>query len=180
MDGIAAVVFIVLFLLGLGFIAHELEEIIVQHKWMMRNAATLKLRFPKLKRLFEHLLTLDSKAFFFAVIEETIVLALVIFFSLSKGWSLLFFGIFFAYALHLLVHIIQGILFRGYVPGLVTACIFFPIFSCFSLSIFAFYKSSDAIALVAAGLAGICFLLVNLLFSHWLGKKISSLFDWAS
>jgi hypothetical protein len=181
MEGIVGVFFLifVFFLSVLGFIAHEVEEILTQRDWVLKNAATLKQRFPKLAKVFDHLLTLDTKAFAFAVIEEAIVIVLAINLSIRMDWFLFLFGIFFAYTLHLLVHIIQGIIFRGYVPGLVTTCIFFPFYAYIIylyISVPDFVGDTDPLSLLLAGLAGACFLLVNLLFSHWLGKKISSLF----
>lgn len=180
MDLTVFFIIFIFFLSGLGFIAHEVEEILTQHDWMQRNAATLKQRFPKLEKEFDHLLTMDTKAFAFAVIAESIVIVLAIILSTRMGWFLFLFGISFAYTLHLLVHIIQGCLIRRYVPGrhyvpgLITAGILFPIcafctciWGSFNLGILSFLLS---------GLAGICFLSLNLLFSHWIGKKISSLF----
>lgn len=196
---------LVIIIFMVGFVFHELEEIIFQREWMMKNAATLAQRLPKLGRVFDHLLTLDTKAFAFAVIEETIVIALAIFLPLYMHMDcpLICFGLFFAYTMHLLVHIIQGclirrfvsgmepsvlqylnfgffsyiyasIIYRHYVPGLATACILFPIFVCITW-VYGSSIDADVLSFVLAGLAGICFLLVNLLFSHWLGKKISSL-----
>ncbi len=174
MDGIAAVLFFSIVLFLFGFIAHEVEEIVFQHKWVQKNAPTLKQRFPKLEKVFDHLLTMDTKAFAFAVLEEAIVIVLAIYLSIQRGWDLFLFGISFAYTLHLLVHIIQGIIFHGYIPGLVTACILFPICA-FCTCIWGSFNL-DILSFILAGLAGACFLLLNLLFSHWIGKKISSLF----
>lgn len=180
MDGIAAVLFFSIVLFLFGIIAHEVEEIVFQHEWVQKNAPALKQRLPKLGKVFDHLLTMDTKAFAFAVIAESIVIVLAIILSTRMGWFLFLFGISFAYTLHLLVHIIQGCLIRRYVPGrhyvpgLITAGILFPIcafctciWGSFNLGILSFLLS---------GLAGICFLSLNLLFSHWIGKKISSLF----
>lgn len=197
------IVVIIIFIIG--FIVHEGEEIIFQREWMLKNAAALSQRLPKLKRVFDHLLTLDTKAFTIAVIEESVVIALAIFLPIcmQMDYPLICFGLFCAYTLHLLVHIIQGclirkfvpgletsvlqtpnygfftyiyasIIYRHYVPGLATACILFPIFVCIT-SIYGSSIDADALSFVLAGLVGICFLLINLLFSHWLGKKISSL-----
>lgn len=180
MDGIAAVLFFSIVLFLFGIIAHEVEEIVFQHKWVQKNAPALKQRFPKLEKEFDHLLTMDTKAFAFAVLEEAIVIVLAIYLPLHMNWTdIIPIGIFLAYTLHLLVHIIQGIIFHGYIPGLVTACITFPIYAYviyFFISISNYSSYTDAFPFILAGLAGSCFLLLNLLFSHWIGKKISSLF----
>lgn len=174
MDGIVGAIFIFILLLVIGFVAHEIEEIYVQRKWMLKNEATLKQRFPKLRKVFDHLLSMDTIAFTFAVLEESVVLVLIIFAFINNGeigdFGIMFLcGLFFAYTMHLLVHIIQGIIFRGYVPGLVTSIIQFLIFGPFLLFYF------KEIHLFLAGLAGVCFLFLNLLFAHWLGKKVSNL-----
>jgi len=80
-------------------------------------------------------------------------------------------------SLSFFTYIFASIIYRHYVPGLATACVLFPLFVCFIyLYVSFFYNCADALSLLLAGLAGACFLLVNLLFSHWFGKKISSLF----
>lgn len=203
MDGIAAVLFFSIVLFLFCIIAHEVEEIVFQHEWVQKNAPALKQRFPKLEKVFDHLLTMDTKAFAFAVIVESIVIVLAIYLSIQRGWDLFLFGIFLAYTLHLLVHIIQGCLIRRYVPGmetsatqnpsigffsyiytsivcrhyvpgLITAGILFPICA-FCTCIWGSFNL-EILSFLLSGLAGICFLSLNLLFSHWIGKKISSLF----
>ena len=107
----------------LAFLIHDLEEILVQHKWMSAHKEDLLRRFPRLQPMIHHLSSLSSKAFTIAVIEELVLLLLATAYYLANGpyaieiWTALFV----AFSVHLVVHIGQGIIIRGYVPGLITS-----------------------------------------------------------
>ena len=58
----------------LAFLLHDMEEMIVQYKWMTTHATSLFHRFPRLRSLLKHLLLMDTKSFAIAVAEEFIVI----------------------------------------------------------------------------------------------------------
>ena len=60
----------------LAFLFHDLEDILVQHKWMSAHKEDLLRRFPRLQPMILHLSSLNSKAFTIAVIEELVLLLL--------------------------------------------------------------------------------------------------------
>lgn len=78
--------------------------------------------------MIEQLARLNTKAFAIAVLEELVVLLLVTVYVVVQGpycmkiWSALFV----AFSIHLLVHIGQAILVRGYVPGAVSSLLLLP------------------------------------------------------
>ena len=78
-------------------------------------------------------------------------------------------AIFLAFSLHLIVHIVQAIIVKGYIPGLVSSILLLPYayYGLFSISL---VKSPCEIA--ALGAMGVAFMIVNLLFAQWLGLKI--------
>ena len=77
-------------------------------------------------------------------------------------------GIAFAFSFHLFVHFGQAILFRGYVPGVVTSLIVLP-YSLYGL--WSIWLITSGIEFMLLAICGIVFIGVNLKFAHWLGMK---------
>ena len=69
----------------LAFLIHDLEEILVQHKWMSAHKEDLLRRFPRLQPMIHHLSSLSSKAFTIAVLEELVLLLLATAYYLVGG-----------------------------------------------------------------------------------------------
>ena len=112
----------------------SLEEILVQHKWMSAHKENLLRRFPRIQPMIHHLSSLSSKAFTIAVLEELVLLLLATAYYLADGpyaleiWAALFV----AFSVHLVVHIGQGVIIIGYVPGLITSILLLP-YSCYGI-----------------------------------------------
>lgn len=154
----------------LAFIIHDAEELMAQHRWMLRHRESLISKFPRLERIIEHLSGLSTLSFAVAALEELIVLFLATQWILIDGWlaTEIWSALFIAFSIHLLVHIGQGIVVRGYVPGLVTSILLLP-YSYFGMQSIWNYMSITEI--IIWGLAGIVFMVVNLRFAHWIGLK---------
>ena len=154
----------------LAFLIHDLEEILVQHKWMSAHKEDLLRRFPRIKPMIIHISSLNTKAFTIAVIEELVLLLLATAYYLADGsyaleiWAALFV----AFSVHLVVHIGQGIIIRDYVPGLITSILLLP-YSCYGISYICQEMSSGKLILL--GVIGFVAIVVNLWFAHWPGKK---------
>ena len=157
--------------LPIVFILHDTEEAIVQHRWMLAHREALALRFPNLRPVIEHLSNIGTKAFVVAAMEELIALIIATSHVLIGGpystqiWSALFL----AFSLHLFVHLVQAILFRGYVPGIVTSLIFMP-YAIYGL--WSIWLTTTIVEFFLMALCGISFMIANLKFAHWLGMKI--------
>ena len=154
----------------LAFLIHDIEEILVQHKWLSAHKEDLLRRFPRLQPMILHLSSLNTKAFTIAVMEELVLLLLATSYYLVGGpyaleiWTALFV----AFSVHLVVHIGQGIIIRGYVPGLITSILLLP-YSYYSIS--RICQEMDCGKLILLGVIGFIAIAVNLWFAHWLGKK---------
>ena len=159
----------------LAFIVHDGEEIAVVHKWVMTHGNDLCEKLPMLRRVFNYLRKLNTKAFAIAAFEELIVLIGISAYAYIGGpyaielWS----AAFMVFSLHLIVHIGQAIVVRGYVPGLVTSVLLLP---------FAFLvmqricTTINASQLVIWTVVGVIFMVANLLFAHWLGFRHTNRF----
>ena len=109
------------------FIFHDLEEIIGMRRFLNRNADMLQTRFPFLYKRFKNFTT---EGFALAVMEEFIVFTaialLAIYFNNSLFWNI-WFGGFLGLTAHYVIHIIQALVIRRYIPALITSIICLPI-----------------------------------------------------
>ena len=157
----------------LAFIIHEAEEIAVQKRWMSRHHDLLKQKFPRLKPLTGHLSKLGTKAFAVAAAEELLIvlavtaLVLIQYEFCMQIWS----AIFIAFSLHLIVHILQAVAVRGYVPGLVSTVVLLP-YSAYGL--YSIHLAMSLWEMLAWGAAGLVFMAVNLMFAHKLGLTLTN------
>ena len=123
---------IIVWLLPIVFMIHDFEEIIFFKSWIMKNKEYLSEKFPRLsKRLLFRLEKMSVPAFSLAVAEEFVLLSIVTVFSVIYGSYLLWFGIFMGFFIHLVVHLMQWIALRRYIPAIYTsiASLFYCIFS---------------------------------------------------
>ncbi len=115
-------------LLPIIFMIHDFEEIIMFKPWLTNNRDELKQRFPK----FEHFLArrnyfnLSTSGFAVAVLHEFILISLITILSLRYDTYYWWFGAFSVYTLHLLVHIIQWLIYRKYIPVIITSVLTLP------------------------------------------------------
>lgn len=118
-----------IWLFPLLFIFHYLEEIIGFMPWIERNE---KLLAKKAAFILNTHKGLSTEGFALAVAEEFVVVLLVSFFALichTRLLYLIWLGGFVAFALHLVVHILQAIWLRRYIPALATSILCLPVSS---------------------------------------------------
>ena len=155
----------------LAFVIHEAEEVLCQSKWMKEHKDTLMKKFPRCERLIQHLSSMHTKAFLLAVLEELLIVMAITCYVLVQGtfalqiWS----AIFIAFSLHLIIHMGISLLVRSYTPGLATAIVLLP-FAAYGLwSIWLVMSMGE---ILACGLAGVLFMVLNLRLAHWIGMKM--------
>ena len=155
----------------LAFLLHDAEEVAVQHHWMLKHKETLIVRFPKMRRVVEHLSRLNTKAFAIAATEEFVLLLVATAYVLIGGtyamqiWAALFM----AFSFHLLVHICQAIVVRGYVPGLISTILLLP-YAFFGMQ--SIYNAMSGMEILGWGIAGVIAMVLNLIFAHFLGSLV--------
>ncbi len=104
------------------FMIHDFEEIIFFHPFLTKNKDYITKRFPKpAKKLLSHFEGLSTSSYAFVVAEEFIILSIVTILASELNLFSFFAGILMANLLHLIIHIIQFIVFRRYVPVIVTS-----------------------------------------------------------
>lgn len=110
------------------FMIHDFEEIIFMRAWFMKNKSYLSSRFPKLsKKIVPHFENMTTSAFALGVAEEFILISIITYAAYLTNWYDLWIGTFVAFTLHLIIHCIQALIIRKYVPVIVTSVICLPI-----------------------------------------------------
>lgn len=119
---------VVVWLFPILFIFHDFEEIIFMQWWISKNRHYLCERFPKLsKRLLPHFDNITTSSFAFGVAEEFILISIITVISYVTNWYILWVGLFIAFTLHLVIHCLQALIVRKYVPAIITSIICLPI-----------------------------------------------------
>ncbi len=119
---------ILIALLPVIFMIHDLEELIFMKPWIRKNEAELKSRFPFLynriiKRTHRRM---STSAFGVSIGIIFLGLSITTILSLWSGNYSLWFGVFMIFFLHLFIHIIQWIVYRKYVPVIITSVLCLP------------------------------------------------------
>ena len=158
--------------LPLAFVLNDAEEIAVQHRWMRAHGAELAQCFPKFRAIIARLSALGTGAFAIAAAEELVVLLAATAYVLVGGaWAAEVWGaLFLAFSLHLIVHVVQAAMVRGYVPGLVTSLLLLPYAAYGVWSISLVWTAPKILALAAAGSIAVA---ANLRLAHGLGLLLT-------
>ena len=99
----------ILFLLPFFFLLHELEEILMAHRWIEKNGAAMHKRFPRLRYLIRNMKGMTTRRFATIAFEEFLIVSTCTFVSLQTGDLEAWYCCLAAFSIHLFVHIIQFI-----------------------------------------------------------------------
>lgn len=105
------------------FIFHDMEEVIGFGIFLKRNKKMLDEKYPFVSRIYE---PFSTEGFALAVFEEFAVCLLFCLIAVATDhiWTwLLWLGGFIAYALHLVLHMVQSLIIKKYIPALATSFI---------------------------------------------------------
>lgn len=116
----------IVYLLPFVFIVHDFEEIIGYKSWFNRHGYWLGLKFPFLKRIITHFESLPTSAFALGVLEEFLIISLVTIHSLLFHWYYAWIAVFTAFAFHIMIHLIQWLIVRKYIPVVITSVLSLP------------------------------------------------------
>ena len=158
----------VFWLFPIIFMLHEMEEIIGFKIWLDKNIDIVK-RYNKISMIYQNY---SNEGFSVAVLEEYLLCILVTGVSIFLKIYIIWVGAFIAFSGHLLVHIIQSIIIKRYVPAIVSSIILLPI-SIFIINevIHTFRYTFSSI--VISSIICIIVMLLNLMFINKIMKKVS-------
>ncbi|WP_281644986.1 HXXEE domain-containing protein [Bacteroides zoogleoformans] len=119
---------LIMMLLPFVFVIHEYEEIIMFRCWMDRNKEELRKRFPGIESFFTRrgLFYYSTATFAVGTAHEFILISVVSFCSVWTEEYQWWFAALTGYSVHLLIHIMQWIVYRKYVPVIITSLLTLP------------------------------------------------------
>ena len=164
------------------FMLHDFEEIVMQQRWMERNADELSRRFPVLRKQIMQLRELSTtdgmELLKWARIQnpdmEFIIISGVSVYAVLSQHYFLWMALFLAFGIHLLVHVGQFVLLRKYIPAIVTSllCLPYAVYVCYF-----FYSTGlfTAMDFLLGGILGVLIMVLNLKLAHALGRRLDAL-----
>jgi len=160
-----------IWLLPIVFMIHDFEEIIMMQAWQSKNKEYLETRFPRLgKRITGVYQNLSTASFSLAVLEEFLILAIAAWLAVQLGNFLLWTAGFFAFFLHLFIHVAQWAIIRRYIPAIITSFLSLPYcFYTFNILISKSIYTNFQLLLILV--FGTVFLAVNLVFIHKMAAR---------
>lgn len=162
---------IIVWLLPVVFMIHDFEEIIFFKPWITKNSPYLKKRFPFLaKRLLPRIEALSVPAFAVAVFEEFVLLSIITFTAFYFDYYNIWLAVFMAFFIHLIIHIIQWIVLKRYIPAIITTILALP-YCIYGFMIVLESHLFTASEIILLSVAGVFFMVLNLLFAHTLAAK---------
>ena len=161
----------VMWLLPIVFMIHDFEEIIMIKPWTARNSSEIQRRFPSLaSRMLPHLERLSTSSLALAVAEEFVLLSAVTYIAVEYDLYSVWAGVLLAFFIHLIVHIIQFLLYGKYIPVIITSLItsLYCTFALYFLNLNNYLVWPDVAKWT---MLSVVILIVNLVFVHSLAAR---------
>ena len=116
--------FMLIWLFPIIFMIHDFEEIIMLKAWQQKNKSYIQgIKNKHIQFNFEA----STESFSLAVAEEFIIISIVTIISYLFDIYIFWDGLFIAFTIHLFVHVFQWLIFKKYIPSLITSIIFIPV-----------------------------------------------------
>lgn len=106
------------------FMFHELEEIAFMTEWMNRLK---KDKLGKLPQLFKKMDTPSHKSFTMMVMEEYLLIMIIAGICYMFSYHEFYVALIISYNIHILIHVMQAVFLKSYVPGLILGVLSFII-----------------------------------------------------
>ncbi|SHF35761.1 HXXEE domain-containing protein [Dysgonomonas macrotermitis] len=164
---------LIVLLLPIIFMIHDFEEILFFKWWIRKYEGYLIKHYPRLSsKMLPHVKGLSTPAFSLAVCEEFVLISIAAFTAVYMEYYYIWLMLFMAFSIHLVVHIIQWIIIRKYIPCIITSILFLP-YSIFSLKMMSQLSLFTYTEFILCAFIGIVFMIVNLIAIH----KVAGIFD---
>ncbi len=117
---------IILFLFPLFFLIHELEEFLMMRSWIEKNSIAMYGRFPRFERIIQVMQKVTRRKVAMIAFEEFLVVVVCTIVSAYTGNLIAWYCCLAAFSVYLLIHIVQFMVWRGYIPAIVTTLLCLP------------------------------------------------------
>lgn len=116
----------VILLLPFFFLLHELEEIFMVPLWVKKNSTIMRRRFPKLERIINKMEQMTTQRFATIALEELLIVSVCTFVSLQTENQTAWYCCLAAFSIHLIGHIAQFVVWRRYIPAIISTALCLP------------------------------------------------------
>lgn len=159
------------------FVFHDLEEIIGFGVWGKKNVTIIEKRMPRLATAYKKMFAqYSTEGMALAVFEELLLCILICVLAIHFQLYELWIGVFIAFILHMFLHMIQAIIWRGYIPAVVTSVIAAPV-SIYIVADSLKILNFDTGKVILWSLIGLITIAVNVkvahFLMHWLTRKLN-------
>lgn len=155
-------------MLPVAFVIHDAEEVILRKKCMPQVVKRVAEKFPKLLPVAKHLQEMSTSRFLAIVSEELLLILVVTIVFLTYGYPYLLYALFLGFGIHLVVHVVQAIALKCYIPGLVTTLLLLPYSIIGTIDLTLQYGAKLCLLLALLGFVAV---VANLLLMHKIMKK---------
>ena len=106
--------------LPFAFLFHDIEEIAKRKRWARIHADRIGGMYPNMRPMLVHLRDMSNRSFCIIVVEELLLIILAVICAIYGSFMVPLLALTWGFCIHLVVHIIQALAVKGYVPGLTT------------------------------------------------------------
>ena len=108
------------------FIFHDIEEIAKRQRWARVNVDRIGGMYPNMRPMLVHLRDMSNRSFCIIVAEELLLISLAAICAIYGTFMAPLFALTWGFCIHLVVHIVQALAVKGYIPGLTTSVLLLP------------------------------------------------------
>jgi len=160
-------------LLPVIFMLHEFEEMIFLKILLHKDKNYLHNKFPNAgQKIYSQYCKFTTSGFVLAVAEEFIIITILTYIAIIIPNMYIWFALFMGFAIHIVIHIIQWMLYGKYIPAIVTSILVLP-YCVYGFMKFVNNETFGIRSIIVCSTIGIVGVIVNLRIIHYLGHKFS-------
>jgi hypothetical protein len=161
-------------LLPIIFMVHEFEEILFFKYWLNKDKDYLHKKFPKIgPKIYLQYSKFTTAGFVFAIAEEFILISILTYMAIIVENSYIWFTVFMGFSIHIIIHFIQWIFYKKYIPVIITSILVLP-YCIYGFIICMDSKIYNFEWIIICSIIGIIGVIINLKLIHYLGEKFSN------
>ena len=163
----------IIWLFPIIFMFHDFEEILMIEPWLIKNKERGNVMFQKIsERLLSYTDSLTTASLSLGVAGMFILICVITITAHLTEWYYLWFGVFFAFTFHLLIHCVPSFIFKSYVPAIITSVISLPL-CCYMIILFLQGNKIDSMQMALLIIIGIVLLVATRLVMQVIMQKFS-------
>lgn len=154
------------------YILHDLEELLMRKSWEKKHYDEMLGRCPLFTSLVTTIKNLSQIKYTIVILEQFLFLVIVVVMAVYSD-PMPMYALIWGFGIHsVLQHILAGLVFRIYFPGLVTSILLLPYFAYVYSELLNRYSVFENFVMAVCGLSVI---ILNLFLMYWLMKKFNDL-----